>query len=73
LAWVASVTDALLHDLATASAPSQEAPSVDPHTDELSAQLAEALVRIGKLENDCAEYKKLVALLQEPTSACSVV
>jgi hypothetical protein len=35
------------------------------HTDELSAQLAAALARIGKLENDCAEYKKLVALLQE--------
>jgi transposase len=62
---VASVTDALLHDHATSSAPTQAAPSVALHTDELSAQLAAALVRIGKLENDCAEYKKLVALLQE--------
>lgn len=36
-----------------------------PSVQELSGQLAEALARIRKLEHDCAEYAKLVALLQE--------
>ena len=36
-----------------------------PSVQELSGQLAEALARIRKLEHGCAEYAKLVALLQE--------
>jgi hypothetical protein len=56
------VTDeALAHDDATASG-AMLSGAVNQDSRQL---LIDALARIGKLERECAEYKKLVALLQE--------